>query len=61
MTDSLARPNATRIVVTHRLSTIQGADRIYVLDRGRVVQEGTYAALTAVEGPFRSLVQRQLG
>ncbi len=60
VTASLARLNATRVVVAHRLSTIQGADRIYVLDRGRVVQEGTFAALAAVDGPFRALVRRQL-
>lgn len=60
VTASLARLNATRVVVAHRLSTIQGADRIYVLERGRVVQEGTFAALAAVDGPFRALVRRQL-
>ncbi len=60
VTASLARLNATRVVVAHRLSTIQGADRIYVLDRGRIVQEGTFAALAAVDGPFRALIRRQL-
>ncbi len=60
VTASLARLNATRVVVAHRLSTIQGADRIYVLERGRIVQEGTFAALSAVDGPFRALVRRQL-
>lgn len=60
VTESLARLNATRIVVAHRLSTIQDADRIYVLDRGRVVQEGSPAQLSKIEGPFRDLVQRQL-
>ncbi|MBX3469028.1 MAG: NHLP bacteriocin export ABC transporter permease/ATPase subunit [Planctomycetes bacterium] len=60
VTASLARLNATRVVVAHRLSTIQGADRVYVLERGRVVQEGTFAALAAVDGPFRALVRRQL-
>ena len=52
---------ATRIVIAHRLSTIRAADRIYVLDAGRVVQQGTFDELYAVEGTFRRLVQRQLG
>ncbi|MCQ3811005.1 MAG: NHLP bacteriocin export ABC transporter permease/ATPase subunit [Acidimicrobiia bacterium] len=51
---------ATRIVIAHRLSTIRKAERIYVLDSGRVVQQGTFDELYAVEGTFRRLVQRQL-
>ncbi len=51
---------ATRIVVAHRLSTIIGADRIYVLEHGAVCQQGTYAELRSVDGPFRELVRRQL-
>lgn len=49
----------TRIVIAHRLSTIIKADRIYVLDKGRFVQSGTYAELIAQEGLFKSLAQRQ--
>ena len=52
---NLARVRATRIVVAHRLSTIREADRICVLEGGRVVQQGSYDALMAVEGPFRRL------
>ena len=51
---------ATRIVIAHRLSTIRKAERIYVLDAGRVVQQGTFDELYAVEGAFHRLVQRQL-
>ncbi|MCY4493284.1 MAG: NHLP bacteriocin export ABC transporter permease/ATPase subunit [Acidimicrobiaceae bacterium] len=51
---------ATRIVIAHRLSTIRAADRIYVLEAGRVVQHGTFDDLYAVEGTFRTLVSRQL-
>ena len=50
----------TRIVSAHRLSTIREADRIYVLQAGRVVQEGRFDELMQVEGVFRDLVQRQL-
>ena len=57
---SLEALEATRIVVAHRLSTIQNADRIYVLDRGRVVQEGTYDELLAAPGLFAELAARQL-
>ena len=51
---------ATRIVIAHRLSTIRKAERIYVLHKGRVVQEGSFIALYQTEGPFRTLVQRQM-
>jgi ATP-binding cassette subfamily C protein len=56
---SLEQLHATRIVIAHRLSTIQQADRIYVLESGRVVQTGTYGDLAAVDGPFRNLIRRQ--
>ena len=58
---SLRALNVTRIVIAHRLSTIRAADRIYVLDAGRVVQVGSYAELAAQEGGlFASLMRRQL-
>jgi NHLM bacteriocin system ABC transporter ATP-binding protein len=57
---SLERTNATRIVIAHRLSTVRNADRIYVVDKGRIVQEGTYDTLAAQPGLFADLVRRQL-
>ena len=57
---SLDALRVTRLVVAHRITTIRGADRILVLDKGRIVQEGTYDALVAEDGPFRELAQRQI-
>ncbi len=52
---------ATRVVIAHRLSTIVHADSIVVLDRGRIVQRGTYQALMADrDGLFHRLARRQL-
>ena len=50
----------TRFVSAHRLSTIRMADRIYVLQDGRVSQTGTYGELMETEGPFLELVRRQM-
>ena len=59
VTASLNQLNVTRILVAHRLSTIRQADRIYVVEAGRVVQQGGYDELVAAEGLFARLVQRQ--
>ena len=57
---SLERLQATRIVVAHRLSTIVNAHRIFVMERGQLVQTGTYAELMAQPGPFAELAKRQI-
>lgn len=57
---SLESLQTTRIVVAHRLSTIRSADRIYVMELGRIVQSGTFAQLIAIEGPFQEMARRQL-
>jgi ABC-type bacteriocin/lantibiotic exporter with double-glycine peptidase domain len=57
---SIEDMHATRVVIAHRLSTIRNADRILVLDGGRLVQEGTYEHLMADNsGVFARLVHRQ--
>ncbi|MHC4128307.1 MAG: NHLP bacteriocin export ABC transporter permease/ATPase subunit [Planctomycetota bacterium] len=60
VTESLDRLRATRVVIAHRLSTIINADRIFVLDEGRIVQTGTYEQLVDRPGMFHELVRRQL-
>ena len=51
---------SSKLVIAHRLSTLRQADRIYVMQRGKVVQEGTFEGLVAVEGVFRDMVRRQV-
>ena len=58
--ESIAYLNATRLVIAHRLSTVRTADRIIVLDQGRVVQEGSYDELISSDGPFAEMARRQL-
>jgi ABC-type bacteriocin/lantibiotic exporter with double-glycine peptidase domain len=60
VTESLARMHATRIAIAHRLSTIQHADRVYMMEDGRIVEWGTPAELMAKGGLFAKLVARQL-
>jgi ABC-type bacteriocin/lantibiotic exporter with double-glycine peptidase domain len=49
-----------RIMIAHRLSSIVNADRVIVLEAGRIVQDGTYAELLAQPGLFQDLVGRQI-
>lgn len=60
VTESLNRIKATRIVIAHRLSTIREADRIVVIDGGRVAEQGSFAELMKQNGIFAKLAQRQM-
>ena len=51
----------TSIVIAHRLATVLGADRIVVLDRGRIVEEGTHASLVSAGGLYARLAELQFG
>ena len=56
----LAKLDATRLVIAHRLNTIRGADRIVVLDRGRIVEQGTFGDLAEQRGAFAAMLARQV-
>ena len=57
--DEIRRLDATRIVIAHRIDAVREADRIVVLESGRIVQQGTFAALAGERGPFAALLARQ--
>ena len=50
----------TVVVVAHRLSTVKNADKIVVLDKGMIVEEGTHTELAAKHGVYYELVKNQL-
>ncbi|MBR4473730.1 MAG: NHLP bacteriocin export ABC transporter permease/ATPase subunit [Oscillospiraceae bacterium] len=59
VSDALDKMKCTRIVIAHRLSTIRNCDRILVLDKGHIMEDGTYDELIAKNGYFAELVARQ--
>ncbi len=59
VSESLDGLKCTRIVIAHRLSTIKQCDRIIYLDKGKIVEDGTYDELIAQGGRFAELVERQ--
>ena len=60
VSQSLQGLNATKVVIAHRLSTIMNADRIIVLQSGKVAEEGNYRELMEKDGLFAALAKRQL-
>ena len=59
ISESIDRLECTRIVIAHRLSTIKSADRIIMLEGGRIIEQGNYEELIAKKGKFAELVDRQ--
>ena len=59
VTEALEGLKCTRIVIAHRLSTIRNADRIIVLEGGKIIEDGTYEELIENNGFFAELVDRQ--
>ena len=59
VSEALDSMGCTRIVIAHRLSTIRQCDRILVLDKGNVIEDGTYDELIEKRGFFAELVERQ--
>ena len=59
ISESISKLNCTRIVIAHRLSTIKAADRIIMLEGGKIIEEGNYQQLIDKKGKFAELVERQ--
>ena len=57
---SLKKLSVTRVVIAHRLSTVQDADRIFVMEAGRIVESGRYDELMSLDGAFAALARRQI-
>lgn len=53
--------NRTTLVIAHRLSTIKSSNRIVVLEKGTIVQEGTHESLISKDGPYQVFYQKQYG
>ncbi len=60
VSQSIEQLQVTRIAIAHRLSTIRHADRIYVIEAGRIVQQGSFEELASGEGIFAFLMARQM-
>ena len=60
VSQSLDKLQATRIIIAHRLSTVMNADRIYVMDQGKIIEHGSYNELMQKDGLFSTLAKRQI-
>lgn len=59
VSDAIGDLNCTRIVIAHRLSTIQNCSHIFCLDKGKIIEEGSYEELMEKKGFFAKLVEKQ--
>jgi NHLM bacteriocin system ABC transporter ATP-binding protein len=60
VSESLDRLQATRVIIAHRLSTVINADKIFIMDKGRIVESGSYHELMEKGGLFSTLAKRQI-
>jgi len=60
VSQSLDGLKATRVVIAHRLSTVMNCDRIIVMEKGRIIEQGAYDDLMKMNGVFSELAKRQL-
>ena len=60
VSDNLDTLNCTRVVIAHRLSTIKNCDRIIVLDKGHIAEEGNFDQLMEQKGMFYEMSLRQM-
>ena len=60
VSDNLDKLKCTRVVIAHRLSTIRHCDRIIVIDKGKIVEEGNFDELMALKGLFYEISLRQM-
>jgi ABC-type multidrug transport system fused ATPase/permease subunit len=51
--------NRTTIIIAHRLSTVRSVDRIYVMKKGRIIEQGTHGELMDLEGYYAQLYMRK--
>ena len=58
--DSLSRLKVTRLVIAHRLSTVMDCDRIFAMDKGKIVEMGNFQELMDKKGLFYQLANRQM-
>lgn len=60
ISNNLDKQNCTRVVIAHRLSTVRHCDRIIVLDKGHIAEQGTFDELMAQKGLFYAMSLRQM-
>ena len=52
--------NRTTLIIAHRLSTIKNADKIYVLDKGEIVEQGNHESLVKLNGVYKKMLERDI-
>ena len=60
VTQTLKQLKSTRLIIAHRLSTVRECNKIFVIDKGAVVESGSYDILMERKGAFYNLVKRQI-